>query len=382
LPTVSRLEVSLNDRRVGTLAQTPNGVCAFEYDAGWLAKGFSISPLSLPLNPGVFVARTEPFDGLFGVFNDSLPDGWGALLLDRKLRSLGYDPASIGPLARLAVVGGGGRGALRYEPSWELETEPSQDNLDELARACLAIFDEKPSADLDSVFAAGGSSGGARPKAYIAAEGSSWLVKFPSRLDPQRIGPIEYAYAQAAGSCGIAMPRTRLFPSSICEGFFGTERFDRTANGLGVHMVTASGMLEVSHRVPALDYRHLFQVTARITNNMEQTLALYRLMCFNVFAHNQDDHSNNFAWLCEDGVWRLAPGYDLTYSTSFGNEHATTVDGIGNPGLDDVVRLGREFGIPARDARRVASEIAVRCREPLAQLGLPTEEGTEHAIVT
>ena len=75
---VTQLAVSLRGRRVGTLAQTADGLSAFEYDPSWLAEGFSISPISLPLRPGVFVPEADPFDGLFGVFQDSLPDGWGA----------------------------------------------------------------------------------------------------------------------------------------------------------------------------------------------------------------------------------------------------------------------------------------------------------------
>ena len=56
---------------------------AFEYAAEWLENGYSISPRSLPLEKKVFMPKIEPFDGLFGVFQDSLPDGWGRLLVDR-----------------------------------------------------------------------------------------------------------------------------------------------------------------------------------------------------------------------------------------------------------------------------------------------------------
>jgi serine/threonine-protein kinase HipA len=56
--------------------------CLFEYDPQWIQEGFSISPFYLPLQSGVFTARNEPFNGMFGVFNDSLPDGCGQLLTD------------------------------------------------------------------------------------------------------------------------------------------------------------------------------------------------------------------------------------------------------------------------------------------------------------
>lgn len=102
---IRSVRVRYAGRMVGTLALTADGVLAFEYDDGWIREGFSISPLSLPLEKRVFVARRHPLDGVFGVFDDSLPDGWGRLLVDRLLRSHGIDPFAVSPIARLAIVG-------------------------------------------------------------------------------------------------------------------------------------------------------------------------------------------------------------------------------------------------------------------------------------
>jgi serine/threonine-protein kinase HipA len=372
---VKSLSVWLRGRRVGTLALTPDGLAAFEYDASWLDEGFSISPYSLPLRSGVFVPEQMPFDGMFGVFHDSLPDGWGALLLDRMLGRNGFAPEKVGGLARLAIVGSSGRGALEYRPEVVLQKggdsqDATLEALDDLASDFRDILQEKPSADLDLAYALGGSSGGARPKAYIDVEGQSWIVKFPSGQDAENAGALEYAYACCAQECGIEMSPCRLFDSRRCSGYFGTRRFDCDDQGLGIHMVSASGLLEVSHRVPALDYEHLFQVTSDLTHDLGQTMQLYRLMCFNIFAHNLDDHSNNFSWLCADGAWSLSPAYDLTYSTVFGGEHSTTVRGKGNPDADDLVALGREAGITAHDARDIARSIQGKCAELLAGFGL------------
>lgn len=43
------LDVFIDDRKVGTLALTPERTAAFAYDDEWLANGFSLNPLSLPL---------------------------------------------------------------------------------------------------------------------------------------------------------------------------------------------------------------------------------------------------------------------------------------------------------------------------------------------
>ena len=72
------LTVKYHNRAVGTLSLTPdNKLCAFEYAPSWLAEGFSISPLELPLQPGLFLAKPTPYYGNFGIFEDCLPDGTG-----------------------------------------------------------------------------------------------------------------------------------------------------------------------------------------------------------------------------------------------------------------------------------------------------------------
>ena len=43
---VNGLSVLMADRLVGTLAETPEGLVAFQYDAEWLADGYSINPLA------------------------------------------------------------------------------------------------------------------------------------------------------------------------------------------------------------------------------------------------------------------------------------------------------------------------------------------------
>ena len=84
----------------------------FEYDASFIQRGLEIFPFKLPLQPGVVAARDRVFDGLFGVFNDSLPDGWGRWLLDSKLMKYGLDAGALSPLDRLCFVGQQGMGAL------------------------------------------------------------------------------------------------------------------------------------------------------------------------------------------------------------------------------------------------------------------------------
>ena len=221
------LKVFYNDILVGTLAKTPERVVAFEYDSDWLNNGFSISPFSLPLVKKVFFPKYEPFGGLFGVFNDSLPDGWGRLLVDRLFLKNKINPAEIDNLNRLAVVQKSGMGALTYKPEHIFETENKICDYDILAQECSKILESQNSDNLDELFFLGGSSGGARPKILTSINNEDWIIKFPSSSDPKNIGEKEYQYSLCAKDCGINMTETRLFPSKICSGYFGIKRFDR-----------------------------------------------------------------------------------------------------------------------------------------------------------
>lgn len=373
---ISRLDVFYHDQMVGTMAFAQNRLAAFEYSDEWLKNGFSISPFSLPLEKRVFIPKMDPFDGLFGVFADSLPDGWGRLLVDRLMRRNGVNPQAIGNLERLAIVGKTGMGALTYQPSVPLENEWGERSLDEIAEECERILNSDSEENLDYLFSMAGSSGGARPKILTKVNGEEWIIKFPSSSDRKTIGRQEYEYALCAKKCGIRMEDVRLFPSELCEGYFGTRRFDRHSDGFAdektekIHMISVAGLLETSHRIPNLDYDLLMRLTLILTESMEECERLYRLMCFNVFAHNRDDHARNFTYLYleKEQRWILSPAYDLTYSSSLGGEHATMVHGNGkNPGMKDVLAVAGEIGLSGVKARAIAEEIQECVRERLGE---------------
>ena len=357
------LKVFYNDILVGTLAKTPDRVVAFEYDSDWLNNGFSISPFSLPLIKKVFIPKYDPFGGLFGVFNDSLPDGWGRLLVDRLFLKNKINPNEIDNLNRLAVVQESGMGALTYKPEHRFESKNNIADYDILAQECSKILESQNSDNLDELFILGGSSGGARPKILISIDNEDWIIKFPSSSDSKNIGEKEYQYSLCAKDCGINMTETRLFPSKICSGYFGIKRFDRK-NGKKIHMISASGLLETSHRLPNLDYNTLMKLTLKLTRNYQDIEQMFRLMCFNVFAHNRDDHSKNFSFLFNDTKkeWHISPAYDLTYSFSFNGEHATTINGEGkNPTLDDILAVAKNIGLKEKFAKDIASDIQEKC---------------------
>jgi serine/threonine-protein kinase HipA len=348
-------------RKVGRLAFKDRQVL-FEYDASFIASGVEISPIKLPLRPGVSIADTTIFDGLFGVFNDSLPDGWGRLLLDRTVDKYGIHRGQLNPLDRLAYVGRHGMGAISYEPELSLENaDDAPLALDKLAEESAAVLAGENEEVFEELLLLNGSSSGARPKivAQVSADKkriihgqqelqpgfADWMIKFPSSQDPQDVGAIEYAYSLMAKDAGVEMPETYLFRTKRNK-YFGTKRFDRDGDAR-IHMHSLGGLIHADHRSPSLDYDMVLRVTLALTRNIQDAEKSYVLACFNVLAHNRDDHVKNFSFLLNArNEWIFAPAYDLVFSYGPSGEQSMLVMGEGrNPGTAQLQALGKQHGI-------------------------------------
>lgn len=298
IPTVQTVNVLYHEQKVGRLAVRPDNRCIFEYDPSWIAHGFSISPFQLPLKPETFTAPFDPFDGLFGTFNDSLTDGWANLLLDRWLREHGTEPHALDWLQRLCLIGNTGMGALSYKPAVTRENTYNDHPIAFYARKIKHILHDKKSEHLDELVEKGGSPGGARPKVLLTIDGEEWLIKFPAHNDPETIGLTEFGYSRAANKAGIEMTECRLYE----EKYFGTKRFDRISNQSEnpprkIHVITARGLLNTSHRYLSPDYKDLLKATFILTQSMKEVSKLFRLMVFNVANKNKDDHAKKFSYL-------------------------------------------------------------------------------------
>lgn len=398
--SLDTLNVSINfggnTIAVGKLAYK-NRRIYFEYDRDFLDRKLDISPFMLPLKTGLHESKPELFEGLPGVFNDSLPDGWGRLLLDRLLRSKGYQSGDFTPLDRLAYIGTHGMGALTYEPDYSHAPDDTLINLDKLAQESQHVLEGESSKVLEELLRLGGSSAGARPKATIGLsedkqkiiEGAAniyngyepWIVKFANSMDGADAGAIEYVYSQMARMAGIDMPETYLFPAKEGIGYFATKRFDRGVNGKRLHMHTACGLLHSDFRTPSLDYEDLIKLTMTLTRDIRAAQAMYRLAVFNVLSHNRDDHSKNFSFLMDkNGTWRLAPAYDLTYSSGPRGEQSTMVAGEGkNPTKEHLLQLAHHADLKPKQANEIIDQVceALRNWKKLAKDAGVTIENTK-----
>ena len=347
---IKQIEVIINNRLVGRLASTNEGLCAFEYSQEWLSSGFSISPFELPLRNGVFIAKPHPFEGGFGVFDDCLPDGWGLLILDRYLQRNGVNPLTLSLLDRLAMVGSTGRGALEFRPDKSVTSEQDYSDFEQLALEAERILDSDvyTGTGIEEFQHRGGSPGGARPKIFTRYNGIEWMVKFRAKGDSKHIGADEFNYSLLAKECGIEMPETQLFE----EKYFGVQRFDRMPNGK-LHVVSVAGLIGADYRLPSIDYTHIFQVCAALTHSVAEMWKVFRLMSFNYLIGNNDDHAKNFAFIHRDGEWHLSPAYDLLPSYGINGFRTTSINDSIQPTKDDVIAVAVKAGLNKKEAVEV-----------------------------
>ena len=360
---VNKISVLYRSQKVGELTMSPNNQqCAFQYDKAWLASGFSISPLELPLKPDLFIAKQEPFWGNFGIFEDSLPDGYGRYLLNRVLRKQGIDDSTLTPIQRLSIVGTSGMGALSYIPESYIGEEKALPELDQLQQLALDVLSEKTVIGADTLYFNSGNSGGCRPKCLYNDEEGAWLVKFRHTYDPKDMGQMEFHYNKIARACGIEVPDFKLLQNK----YFASKRFDIESRER-LHTATAGALLNESIYNPKMDYKTLLHLTGYLTQDSEQVDEMFRRMVFNVLTDNKDDHAKNFSFICRDGKWSTAPAYDLTQNTEgYNGEHATSINNRGLPTIEDMLAVGETIRIPRDKGYEIINTITKGCRDILS----------------
>lgn len=336
----------------------------FEYAPEALPQALELSPLHLKLRATSYGGFPPHLQRLPGLIADSLPDGWGLLLMDRLFRQQGL--RHPGPLDRLAFIGDRAMGALRFVPAAEHDAEEPDWNLLSLAEESKRALAGEAGVALRELALAGGSPQGARPKALVqydaqadsvstrsSAPGAPWLVKFPAQGEHKEVCAIEQMYAELARDCGLEMPASTWFDLSSKLAAFGVARFDRE-QGLRVPVHSLAGLLQVDFRLPgSADYTALLRATRLLTRDEREVQKAYARAVFNVLFHNRDDHPKTFAWrLGQDRRWRLAPAFDLTFSEGPLGQHHMDICGEGRAvERAHLLRLASEGGVPVKAAQ-------------------------------
>jgi serine/threonine-protein kinase HipA len=356
------LNLNNTKTKIGEMVESQSKIY-FKYDKDFIAKGIEISPFKLKLSNEILIPKETHFDGLFGVFSDSIPDGWGKLLLDRKLLSLGIPQFQINALDRLTFIDNNSMGAISYEPEHENHSSNTfKIDLDQISDEVESVLKGSFDDIIEELYLLGGSSGGARPKILVGYNPTTeeiipnklnlpdgfehWIIKFPATSDLTDIAMIEYTYNMMAKNASIEISECKLFRSKKGNYFFGSKRFDRIGNQR-LHLHSVAGLLHDNFRISTLDYGHIMDCAFKLEKQFSSYEKILKLAAFNVFSHNRDDHSKNFSFLMnEKGDWKFAPAYDLTFSQSSYGFHSTTIAGESkNPSLDHLNILAKHFGV-------------------------------------
>jgi len=373
-------EVQMWGRRVGALAEA-DGKISFQYDPAFISTGHSISPFEIPLSPRIFTYpnRDPAFQGLLGIFADSLPDKFGNAIIEQYFRNkLGSHRYELSPLQKLLYVGQRAVGALEYLPAEQVDNARIQTPLEiaqlvDEARHVIQGDLEVKSSDIMQV---GVSAGGQYPKAVIAWNPQTndvisglgecpsgyqlWMIKFDgAQGEPQEFGKLEYAYSLMAKAAGIDMAQTHLLQENGRHHFM-VRRFDRLPDGRKLHMASLCGLLHKDFNIPRLmDYEDYLRASLALTQSHQEQQKAYRRMVFNVVTRNQDDHTKNFSYLMDhSGRWQLSPAYDLTfaYGNHFTARHQMTVNAKDDHFTrDDLLALATKLTI--KNANTIIDEV-------------------------
>ena len=320
---------------------------AFRYASDYLNRpgAFALDPISLPLREGEFDI-VHP--GVFGVFEDSLPDDWGRRLLVRKHRILLHQQNLPSLLLALGSAGLGALSFVEQGAPQQMSAEVSVLYLDRLVKAAEAFErGDKSDADINLLLGAGSSPGGARPKALVYDEqaGEHCLAKFPSIKDNVDVVRIEAATMNLAERAGLNVPSSKLVEYGNRPVLL-VRRFDIMPQGRR-HMASLQTLLKTTGYYQAR-YADILNVVRKVSADPQNdSERLFRQMVFNAVMHNTDDHLKNF-WMtcCTEEGWRLSPSFDLVPDIGQRGEHVLFFDlDPVYPGRANLERLGRSWGI-------------------------------------
>ena len=375
------------------------GLADFQYDNKFLTKEWNLSPIKMPTSSGkqIFsfpeLRGNSTFIGLPGLLADSLPDKYGNQLIDTWLAEQGRTPDSMNPVEKLCFIGTRGMGAMEFQPAhfkkatytFSVEVE----SLVELSNKILnqrqkfhANLNARDKDAMKDILRIGTSAGGMRAKAIIAFNEKTgevrsgqtrvpkgfnhWLIKLDGINEeqlgnPGGYGRIEMAYYLMATDCGIEMMESRLLEENG-RAHFMTRRFDREGSDTKHHIQTFCALQHFDYKeVISYSYEQLFQTMRLLKLPYPQAEQMYRRMVFNVMANNCDDHTKNFAFrLKKDGVWELAPAYDISYSydpvSQWVSRHALSVNGKrNNISKNDLLTVAKSMNI--KKAEQIIKQI-------------------------
>lgn len=297
---------------------------SLQYGADWLASGFPLSE-DLVLVGAEQLPRWKAM--AVGAVDDARPDRWG----ERVIQTIDK-PARLSIMEYLFYAGDDRFGALgvstsahTYKPRIKSPL-PRLEQAQSLSEIVHKVSAKEPVNDIErTMLAAGGSFGGAKPKALIEIAGEQWVIKFYNN-EPIDVPLIEHASMTLAKLAGIEVAETQVVPLAG-EHALAVRRFDRDG-AMRIHCISAGTALRaetVAGQDPEFGYPGLAQLLRRAGvaeegRNLLDMQELFRRMVFNILIDNTDDHEKNHALMVvaptRQGKYRLAPAYDVLTTNS------------------------------------------------------------------
>ncbi|MDX9744305.1 MAG: HipA domain-containing protein [Arcobacteraceae bacterium] len=369
------VEAYIFDKKIGTIL-SKNGMVYFEYDKGIVGSNLEISPLKLPLaTRGVYTNNDDRyFEGLAGVFHDTLPDKFGTKVIERYFESKGIASSELNIIQKLMFVGDKSIGAITYKPVIHQMDEKKVNELIELQNFynnakkivsgdAIEVVDEMLTF-MDSA----ASVGGARAKAIIGYNSNTqeiisgvkrdlkedfehYLIKFDMAKEDGSSSDytkLEYLYMSMAREVGIDVPKIELLHHGNLSHYM-IKRFDRVDRE-NLHLHSVAGLTHTNFNIPMhFSYEELFRLTRYLTGSQKAVNEQFKRMIFNIVGRNQDDHAKNFAFTMDkNGVWNLSPAYDITYANGLGytkNHQLSLVGKVNDFTLKDILEVAKKHSI-------------------------------------
>ena len=404
---MTEIDAYIYDRKIGTLLEH-KGSIFFQYDKDFIATGLQISPIKLPLKDTLYTNNDHKslYQGMAGLFFDSLPDKHGMTFIDRYFERQGLKTHEITLLHKLSFIGDRGMGAIEYSPKEHDENVLRADVInakDAYEKMKKNINDNNSSIeDLMNILDSVSPVGGGRPKMLVQYDKSTKKIKINTKelekgckraivkFDEiyEGVGSIgltklEFIMMSMAKKAGIKTAEFELIEENGSHHLL-VERFDRTKSDEKIHMCTASGLMHIDISIAQVTtYEHLLMLTKKICKSQEDIEELFKRMVLNVLVFNFDDHAKNFAFLMDrSGKWSLSPAYDITYSKGLAAQHITTIGGKAlEITRDDVLKIATSYSIKPAVAKKIIDEcikVAATFKERAEALGLEDDDIREY----
>jgi serine/threonine-protein kinase HipA len=359
--------------------QEEAGELQFFYGKNYLERSDAISLdiRELPLESGIYRPRVGE---MHSVIRDAAPDAWGRrVLLYRLVQN------NITELDYLLNAGADRIGALAIQKSSDhcQIQEVQAATLDQLVEAAELIENGQPLPDaLADALLHGSSVGGARPKALLNDNQSSWIAKFSSTTDHYPVVRSELAAMWLAGQCSIRVPAVKMV-EAMGKDVLLVERFDRTHTEIGTKrrfMISGLTALQL-HETESLlsSYLDLAGFIRRFAKDaIQDNFQLFRRMMFNILIGNNDDHARNHAFFWDGARYALTPAYDICpmLRTGLTANQAMIVGKQGRSStLENALSEAGLFGLTKKDAVFIKNEL-------IDKIETLWKEATEYAGLT